>query len=222
MECLSEGRAVSLPATAVSVGKTTTLGTLAYSKVRSQFKTPIYKMEGVAEKLADMVVNTTTITAQHLTNAMIDNNEKPSVISAVMKQITTEKARETINNSMDIMGGSGICLGENNFVADFYKAAPIGITVEGSNTLTRSLIIFGQGLMRSHPYLLNIVDSIEKDQSSVFYKNVRQLIASSIGNTCICLTPIVGNDREAYLERLTKSFFLYSNVMLTLQERSSK
>ena len=138
-----------------------------------------------------------------------------------MKQITTEKARETINNSMDIMGGSGICLGENNFVADFYKAAPIGITVEGSNTLTRSLIIFGQGLMRSHPYLLNIVDSIEKDQSSVFYKNVRQLIASSIGNTLVCLTPIVGNDREAYLERLTKSFFLYSNVMLTW-ERSSK
>ena len=220
MECLSEGRAVSLPATAVSASKTTTLGTLAYSRVRSQFKTPIHKMEGVAEKLAEMVINTTTITsAQYLTNAMIDNNEKPSVISAVMKQITTEKARETINHSMDVMGGSGICLGKNNFVADFYKAAPIGITVEGSNTLTRSLIIFGQGLMRSHPYLLNIVESIENDKRDVFYRNVGSLIFSSISNTLVCLTPLLSNNRETHLERLTKSFYLYSNVMLTLGKR---
>ena len=82
-------------------------------------------MEGVAEKLADMITNTVTVTtAQHLTNAIIDAGEKPSVISAVMKYKTTEMARDTLGNAMDIMGGSGICQGDKNFVSDFYRAAP--------------------------------------------------------------------------------------------------
>lgn len=220
MECLSEGRAVSLPSTAVAASKKTTLGTMAYSRVRKQFKTPIYKMEGVAEKLADMITNTVTVTtAQHLTNAIIDAGEKPSVISAVMKYKTTEMARDTLGNAMDIMGGSGICLGDKNFVSDFYRAAPIGITVEGSNTLTRSLIVFGQGLMRSHPYLLNIIEGIERDDRKSFYKNVGGLVGSSILNTVIAITPVFSGDPEVHLNRLSKSFFLASNIMLTLGKK---
>ena len=220
MECLSEGRAVSLPSTAVAASKKTTLGTLAYSRVRKQFKTPIYKMEGVAEKLADMITNTVTITtAQHLTNAIIDNGEKPSVLSAVMKYKTTEMARDTLNHGMDIMGGSGICLGNRNFIADFYRAVPIGITVEGSNTLTRSLIVFGQGLMRSHPYLLNIIESIERDNRKDFYKNVFSLIGSSVSNSVIAATPVLSTSLETHLNRLSKSFFLSSNLMLTLGKK---
>lgn len=220
MECLSEGRAVSLPSTAVAASKKTTLGTLAYSRVRKQFKTPIYKMEGVADKLVNMITNTVTITAaQHLTNAIIDNGEKPSVLSAVMKYKTTEIARDTLNHGMDIMGGSGICLGDKNFVADFYRAAPIGITVEGSNTLTRSLIVFGQGLMRSHPYLLNIVESIEQNNRKSFYSNVGGLIGSSVLNTIVSITPTLSSDIETHLNCLSKSFFLASNLMLTLGKR---
>ena len=101
-----------------------------------------------------MVKETFIITSgQFLTNALLDSGEKPSVISAVLKQQATERARTVINNGMDIMGGAGICMGDNNILASSYIQSPIGITVEGSNTLTRSLIIFGQGLMRSHPYL---------------------------------------------------------------------
>ena len=102
---------------------------------------------------------------------LLDEGEKPAVISAIMKQQTTERARNVINGGMDILGGGGICLGDNNFLAGNYTQAPIGITVEGSNTLTRSLIIFGQGLMRSHPYLLNITESIEENDKKykIFY-----------------------------------------------------
>jgi len=220
MECLSEGRAVSLPATAVSASKTATIGALAYSRVRKQFRTPLYKMEGVAEKLFDMSKDTITITAaQFLTNAIIDAGEKPSVLSAVMKQQTTERARNVINGGMDILGGGGICLGDNNFLGGNYTQAPIGITVEGSNTLTRSLIIFGQGLMRSHPYLLNIVESIEEDDKKKFYKNVFKLVSDSFSQTLGCLTPILDNNRKVELRRLTSSFFLASNVMLLLGKR---
>ena len=184
------GTCVSLPSTAGCAYSKKTTWNNGVFRVRKQFKTPIYKMEGVAEKLADMITNTVTVTtAQHLTNAIIDAGEKPSVISAVMKYKTTEMARDTLGNAMDIMGGSGICLGDKNFVSDFYRAAPIGITVEGSNTLTRSLIVFGQGLMRSHPYLLDIIEGIERDDHKSFYKNVGGLVGSSILNSVIAITP---------------------------------
>ena len=91
---------------------------------------------------------------------------------------------------MDITGGAGICMGPNNFVASSYIQAPLGITVEGSNTLTRSLIIFGQGLMRSHPYLFNKwFDSISEDNQKVFYQNLRGLVKDSVKNTLISVSP---------------------------------
>jgi acyl-CoA dehydrogenase len=221
MECLSEGRAVSLPATGVGAAKLATVGTGAYSRVRQQFRTPIADMEGVQEKIAEMVKETFIITSgQYLTNALLDNGEKPSVISAVLKQQATERARTVINNGMDIMGGAGICMGENNILASSYIQSPIGITVEGSNTLTRSLIIFGQGLMRSHPYLFNLVESISNDQQDIFFKNVRGLVWHSVKNTLVAVGPHdTGSDYKLELVRLSNAFSLSSNMMLLMGKK---
>jgi acyl-CoA dehydrogenase len=221
MECLSEGRAVSLPATGVGAAKLATVGTGAYARVRNQFRTPIADMEGVQEKIAEMVKETFIITSgQYLTNALLDSGEKPSVISAVLKQQATERARTVINHGMDIMGGAGICMGENNILASSYIQSPIGITVEGSNTLTRSLIIFGQGLMRSHPYLFNLVESISNDQQDVFFRNVRGLVWHSVKNTLEAVGPHdTGSDYKLELVRLSNAFSLSSNMMLLMGKK---
>ena len=120
-------------------------------------------MEGVQEKLAVIARNSyQSIAAQHLFNAILATGQKPPVLSAIMKQQCTEKGRESINEAMDIIGGAGIIKGPSNYLASGYQAIPIGITVEGANTLTRSLIIFGQGLNRSHPHLLDLIQTIQK------------------------------------------------------------
>jgi len=172
MECLAQGRGVSLPASANAGAKVTTYGMIKYSQIRKQFKMPLIKMEGVREKLGDMIYNTTLISSSiNLTNYLLDQGEKPAVISAVMKQQCTERARNVILHGMDIYGGSGICEGPNNFISKYYKSSPIGITVEGSNTLTRSLIIFAQGLNKSHPYIYPILDSILTNNLEKFKQN---------------------------------------------------
>ena len=115
-----------------------------------------------------------------LTNNILDSNEKPAVLSAIMKQQTTDRAREVLNEGMDINAGSAICLGNNNFLEKFYKAAPIGITVEGSNTLTKNLIIFGQGLNKSHPYIYPILDSILTNNEIKFETYIKLIIKHSL------------------------------------------
>ena len=132
MECLAAGRAVSLPATANAASKVSTFGIFHYSMNRKQFNIPLIKMEGVQNKLVDMLYNTWLIQSSiALTNNILDSGEKPAVLSAIMKQQTTDRARDVINNGMDIHAGSAICLGPNNFIEKFYKSSPIGITVEG-------------------------------------------------------------------------------------------
>ncbi|NBY39913.1 MAG: acyl-CoA dehydrogenase, partial [Flavobacteriia bacterium] len=154
MECLAVGRGVSLPATANGSSKFITQSILNYINIRNQFNMNIGNMEAVREKYIDMLLNTWIIhTSVKFTNHILDSGSTPSVITAIMKQQTTERARNILNNGMDIYAGSGICIGENNFFTSFYNSSPVGITVEGSNTLTRSLIIFGQGLNKSHPYI---------------------------------------------------------------------
>tara|TARA_A100001015_G_scaffold155059_2_gene172075 strand:- start:5611 stop:7572 length:1962 start_codon:yes stop_codon:yes gene_type:complete len=180
MECLAAGRGICLPATANASSKVSTYGLYNYCKHRKQFNIPLIKMQGVQEKLLEMVYQTWVIQSSiSLTNVLLDSGEKPAVISAIMKQQTTERARIVLNNAMDIYGGSGICIGDNNFLERFYKSAPIGITVEGSNTLTRSLIIFGQGLNKSHPYIFKIVDSLisnKEDKYDNFRHNLNNMI----------------------------------------------
>ena len=181
MECLSAGRAISLPATANASAKTCTFGIFNYIKHRKQFNIPLIKMEGVTNKFCDMVYDTWLInTSIAMTNSILDMGNNPSVISAIMKEQTTERARNVINHAMDIHGGSGICLGENNFIEKFYKCIPVGITVEGSNTLTKNLIIFGQGLNKSHPHIFDTFNSIIQNDIIKFKKEFNSMIIHSV------------------------------------------
>lgn len=155
MECLAAGRSVSMPALGTGVGKFTARVVGAYARVRKQFRIPIGRFEGIEEVLARIAGSVYLMdAARKATCSALDLGEKPSVISAVMKYFCTEQMRKIINDGMDVLGGSGICLGPRNMLGRIYQSAPIGITVEGANILTRSMIIFGQGAVRCHPYLL--------------------------------------------------------------------
>lgn len=182
MECLSAGRGVSLPATANASSKVASIGILNYIKVRDQFKMPLAKMEAIQEKFNRMIYHTWIIqSAVSLTNDILDEGNSPAVISAIMKQQCTERGRIVLNDAMDIHGGAAICIGYSNFLEKYYRSAPIGITVEGSNTLTRSLIIFGQGLNKSHPYIFGILDSILNDDLGKFRSNFNSIVRHSLG-----------------------------------------
>ncbi len=155
VECLSAGRAISLPSSGIGGGKMVALTTGAYARVRKQFNLPIGRFEGVAEALTRIAGNLYLVdSARHLTMAIIDQGAKPSVLSAIMKYHATERGRQLACDGMDVHGGKGICLGPNNYIGRMYQGSPVGITVEGANILTRSLIIFGQGAIRCHRYVL--------------------------------------------------------------------
>ncbi|AVG40415.1 acyl-CoA dehydrogenase [Achromobacter insolitus] len=155
MECLAAGRSISLPSSNTGMSKLTARAVGGYARVRSQFRTPVGKFEGVEEALARIGGNTYMMdAARSMTAGAVDLGEKPSVVSAIVKYHVTERARQVVNDGMDVIGGKGICLGPSNFLGRAYQQIPIGITVEGANILTRSLIIFGQGAIRCHPYVL--------------------------------------------------------------------
>ena len=183
MESLGEGRGISLPAMSLATAKLCSFGVGGYARIRKQFNISIAEMEGVKEKLAIIAgINYKLLAAQHLFNAILINKEKPPVLSAIMKYKFTEYGRITVNNGMDILGGAGICKGPMNFLASSYVATPVAITVEGSNTLTRSLIIFGQGLNRSHPHLLNIINNIETNDKENFNNNFNKIVKHTLNN----------------------------------------
>lgn len=155
MECLADGRSISLPALSTGAGKLAARATGAYAAVRKQFKTPIGKFEGISEALGRIAGNAYLMdAARGLTTLAVDRGEKPAVASAIVKYHLTERMRKVIDDAMDIHGGRGICMGPRNYLGRVYQAIPISITVEGANILTRSLIIFGQGALRCHPFLL--------------------------------------------------------------------
>jgi len=155
VECLSVGRAITLPSNSTGGIKSLALATGAYSRIRRQFKISIGKMEGVEEALARIGGNAYLMDAvTTMSTGAIDMGEKPSVISAIAKYHLTEKMRSCVADAMDIHGGKGICMGPGNYLARAYQGAPVAITVEGANILTRSMIIYGQGAIRCHPYVL--------------------------------------------------------------------
>jgi len=161
MNCLSEGRAVSLPALSTGAGKYIARYTGAYSRIRKQFKIPIGYFEGVEEALAVIAGNSYIMNAtRELTLTGLDTGENPSVISGIVKYQMTERMRTVVNHAMDVHGGHGICLGPKNFLGRAYQGIPISITVEGANILTRTMIVFGQGVLRSHPFLLKEVEAV--------------------------------------------------------------
>ena len=211
MECLAAGRGICLPATANASSKASMIGIYEYAKHRHQFKIPLIKMEGVQQKLVNMLYNTWLIQCSiGLTNNLLDMGEKPAVISAIMKQQTTDRAREVLNEGMDIHSGSAICLGENNILEKYYRSAPIGITVEGSNTLTKNLIIFGQGLNKSHPYIFPVLETILDDDLNGFKNYFNKIASHSLNMYFKSATSIVGNTE---LEKQTIHFANLSNFI---------
>lgn len=155
MECLAAGRSISLPALGTGAGKLVSRYTGAYARIRRQFRQPIGRFEGVEEALARIAGHTYVMDAARVMTAQaLDRGEHPAVASAIVKYHLTERMRQVVNDGMDVQGGSGICMGPRNLLGRVYHAVPISITVEGANILTRSLIIFGQGAVRCHPYVL--------------------------------------------------------------------
>lgn len=230
MDCLAEGRAVSLPASAVGAAKASVNGVGIYARIRKQFKVPIAEMGGVQEALGRIAANAFIVTsAQTLINSMLAKHEQPAVLSAVMKYECTHRARLVVNDAMDIMGGAGICRGPGNMIGNGYMSLPIAITVEGANILTRSMIIFGQGLNRAHPNLIKIVNTIEKgDDVKGFTKEVTGFLGHLFKNMASSATLAVTRPRsksdlakyyEGQLARLATNFALSADLALVLGGR---
>ncbi|TKB54241.1 acyl-CoA dehydrogenase FadE [Ferrimonas aestuarii] len=167
VECLSVGRGITLPSNSGGGIKTVAAATGSYSRIRRQFKTPIGKMEGIEEPMARIGGNAYLMDAVNtMTTTALGLGEKPSVISAIVKMHLTDRMQKCLIDAMDIHGGKGVCLGPNNYLGRGYQGAPIAITVEGANILTRSLVIYGQGAIRCHPYVLKEMDAaFDKDQN---------------------------------------------------------
>ena len=236
MECLAAGRSISLPALSTGAGKLASRATGAYSRVRKQFKTPIGHFEGVEEVLARIAGLTYMMdAARTLTAAAGDLGESPSVVSAVVKYHLTENMRQVVNDAMDVHGGSGICMGPRNLMGRVYQSIPIGITVEGANILTRSLIIFGQGAIRCHPYVFREMQSVASDDAvefdSAFWGHVGFAVSNAVRSLWLGLTgarltvsPVRGPSSGCYqqLTRMSAAFSLVSDVSLLVLGGSLK
>ncbi|HEV2614025.1 MAG TPA: acyl-CoA dehydrogenase [Gammaproteobacteria bacterium] len=187
MECLSVGRGISLPSSALGGSRMAVFATGAYARIRKQFHLPIGKFEGVREVLARMAGNLYVMDAtRRLTLSIIDDGEHPSVLTAITKYHTTELGRKIACDAMDVHGGKGICLGPRNYLARFFESMPVGITVEGANILTRSMIIFGQGAIRCHRFIFKEMVAMQENNLNNFDKALFghiKLFFSNLGRT---------------------------------------
>ncbi|HXX85513.1 MAG TPA: acyl-CoA dehydrogenase [Casimicrobiaceae bacterium] len=221
MECLAAGRSISLPSLTTGVAKLVTRTTGAYARVRKQFKTPVGQFEGVEEPLARMGGYLYSMDAVRImTSGAVDRGEKPAVLSAISKYHLTERCRQLTNDAMDIAGGKGICTGPSNFLAAAYMTMPVSITVEGANILTRSLIIFGQGAIRCHPYVLKEMAAAkdpDSDAASIafdkaLFGHIRFVLANMAGSFvmglcgshCVRVPDNVAPEARRYYQQLTR------------------
>ncbi len=221
MECLAAGRGISLPASNTGAAKLVVRATGGYARVRSQFKTPIARFEGIEEPLARMGGNLYMMDATRvLTATAIDLGEKPAVLSGIAKLHITERERQIVNDAMDIAGGKGICMGPSNFLGAAYMQMPVSITVEGANILTRSLIVFGQGAIRCHPYVLKeIAATREADREKasvdfdaalfghirfVLFNMARTLVTGLTGSHFVAVPADVAPETRRYYQQLTR------------------
>ena len=193
MECLAAGRGISLPATATGSSKLVTRVVSAYGSIRRQFGLPIAKFEGIEEPLARIGGFTYLLDAARIfTAGAIDAGKKPSVITAICKYHFTEIGRKIINDGMDVLGGAAISRGPRNLLAHTYIGMPISITVEGANIMTRTLIHFGQGIMRCHPYLYKEIEALMegnvKNFDRAFWSHVGHTIRNGIRAILLSLT----------------------------------
>ncbi|MCB1754381.1 MAG: acyl-CoA dehydrogenase [Gammaproteobacteria bacterium] len=206
MESLAVGRGISLPSNGVASGKFSTRFTGAYARVRKQFNLPVGKFEGVEEALTRIGGLTYMMDAgRRLTCAALDQGEKPSVVSAILKYHNTEGMRRVLNDAMDVHGGKGICMGPNNYLGRAYQGVPVGITVEGANILTRSMIIFGQGAMRCHPYLVQEIEAASIEDR-------RQALDEFDGALMKHISYAVGNGARALFHGITRGRFASSPI----------
>ncbi|MGE3973613.1 MAG: acyl-CoA dehydrogenase [Bdellovibrionales bacterium] len=228
MECLAAGRGVSLPAQSVGGAKLTTRVASAHAAIRKQFGVPIAKFEGVEEPLARIAGFTYLLEAfRRFTLGALDKGIKPPVITAIAKYNATELGRKIINDGMDILGGAGITRGKRNLLAGQYISTPIGITVEGANIMTRTLIIFGQGALRAHPYAFKEVNAIEKNDVKAFddafwghighvIRNTFRSILLSMTRGWLAVSPFGGSTAK-YFRRLSwasASFAIMSDIAM--------
>jgi acyl-CoA dehydrogenase len=221
MECLAAGRGISLPSSATGMAKLAVRATGGYARVRTQFKTPIGKFEGIEEALTRMGGNLYMMDATRaLTAAAVDLGEKPAVASGIAKLHLTERARQVVNDAMDIVGGKGICMGPSNFIGAAYMQVPVAITVEGANILTRSLIIFGQGAIRCHPYVLREMEATREadrvkasvDFDAALFAHVRftlanlarTLVTGLTGSHFVSVPANVAPETKRYYQQLTR------------------
>jgi acyl-CoA dehydrogenase len=185
MECLAAGRGISLPAQSTGGAKLAYRTASSHSLIRKQFGVSIGKFEGVEEPLARIGATTYALEAmRRFTLGALDKGVKPPVVTAMMKYQATEMGRKVVNDAMDVMGGAGISLGQRNLIAEGYVATPIGITVEGANIMTRTLIIFGQGALRCHPFAFDEVSAIESGDVSKFDTAFWGHIGHVVRNAC--------------------------------------
>ena len=221
MECLAAGRGISLPATGTGMAKLAVRTTGGYARVRQQFKTPIGMFEGIEEPLARMGGNLYMMDAARVLTAWaVDLGEKPAVLSGIAKLHLTERARKVVIDAMDIVGGKGICMGPSNFIAAAYMQLPVAITVEGANILTRSLIVFGQGAIRCHPYVLKEIEAtreVDRAKASVAFdaamfghvrfalsNMARTLVMGLTGSHFVAVTVDVDPQTRRYYQQLTR------------------
>ncbi len=210
MQSLAAGRGISFPASCTGITKLVTRVASAHAVVRRQFGLSIGRFEGIEEPLARIGGLTYLMeAARTYTCAAVDQGEKPAVISAIAKYQFTEIARKLVNDGMDILGGSGICRGPRNLLANVYTAIPIPITVEGANILTRTLMIFGQGAIRCHPYIYQEVTALEQGDVNAFdqaiwshvglmVRNPIRTIALSLSRGAIARSPVSGPTARYY------------------------
>lgn len=180
MECLATGRAISLPAIGTVSIKQALRVTSAYARIRRQFGIPVGIMEGVADPIARMIKSAYTFeAARALTASMVDEGQRPSVLSALLKYRTTEAMRDRVDDAMDIHGGRAVQDGPSNYLFSGYSNTPVAITVEGANILTRTLITFAQGALRAHPYLYREIAAVQNPDRK---QGVREFDAAFSGH----------------------------------------
>lgn len=189
MECLSIGRSISLPALSTAAGVLAYRSTGAYARLRQQFRMSIGDFEGVAEALAEIGAKAYTLVASRIFTAnAVDQGCKPSVASAITKYHSTEMARIALNLAVDVHGGKAVQNGPSNYLSRAFTAMPVATTVEGANILTRNLIIFGQGVIRCHPYILSEMQAVEDNSLLQFDKLLVKHVIFAVTNVIRCLS----------------------------------
>lgn len=183
IECLGAGRGVSLPALATAAGEMAYLTVGAYARIRRQFNLEVGRFEGVQAATADIAAGAYTLEAMRQLVTRGLESGPPSVLTAMAKYHATELMRHVVNQAMDVVSGRAIQLGPRNFLASIYRSLPVAITVEGANILTRSLMIFGQGALRCHPYLLEEMEALQQEDEWEGLAAFEPLLMRHLGHT---------------------------------------